>query len=220
MNTKKLKKNNETEKNAKQRHFLHATCYMLHSAGFTLIEIMVSIAIFTIIMVMGVSALLNTNTIHKVSNNQRSLIDNLNFMMEDMSRNIRLGYNYHCFINDQITGNETPQSCPSGSSALSIEGLNGKSDFPDDQIMYSFVNNPDDNQYYILEKKSSDSSNFLNITPNEIKISKQSGFVVKGAEETGEQPTVLIRLFGTIKYKNVETPFNLQTVVTQRATDS
>ncbi len=65
-------------------------------AGFTLLEAMVAIAIFTIIMIIGISALLNVNSTNKKSQNQRTIMDNLNFVMEDMARNFKLGSYYHC----------------------------------------------------------------------------------------------------------------------------
>ena len=53
--------------------------------GFTLIEIMVSISIFTILMVMGIAALLSANTAHRRAEGLRSAVDSLNFIMDDIA---------------------------------------------------------------------------------------------------------------------------------------
>ena len=64
--------------------------------GFTLIETMIAVSIFTIIVTIGMSSVLNASLIHNKSQDMRSIIDSLSFTMEDMSRNLRTGYNYHC----------------------------------------------------------------------------------------------------------------------------
>jgi len=65
--------------------------------GFTIIETMITISIFFIVVVIGMGAVLNANLLHNKSQNMRSIMDNLNFIMEDMSKNIRTGYNYRCY---------------------------------------------------------------------------------------------------------------------------
>src|SRR3972149_1703934 len=64
--------------------------------GFTLIEIMIAITLFTAIMIIGTGAVLQTNSVYKKTQTMRSVMDNLNFIMEDMVRNLRLGSSYHC----------------------------------------------------------------------------------------------------------------------------
>lgn len=66
------------------------------TAGFTLIEMIVSLAIFSIIITMAIGALLAL-----ISNNQRlqgeqSVMTNLTFALDSMTREIRMGYNYVC----------------------------------------------------------------------------------------------------------------------------
>ena len=57
--------------------------------GFTLIEVMVSVSIFTIIVTVGIIALLTINDAYRKSQTQRQAIDSLTYMMESMSRRIR-----------------------------------------------------------------------------------------------------------------------------------
>lgn len=215
--------------------------YKKASQGFTLIEIMISIAIFTIVMTVGVSAVLNANAIHKVNQSQRSLMDNLNFVMEDMSRNIRLGSNYFCLNTgglydvaitqtaDPITGAPT-NDCQSGGSALALEPMEGRASDMFDQVVYVIAseipNGPtcDEDHPCKVWKSTDGGETFLNITPTEVVIDPaRSGFSVFGTATSlsGDvtQPAVLIRLAGTIRYKSVLTPFDVQTSITQRATD-
>ena len=69
--------------------------------GYTIIETMISVSLFLIIVMSGMGALVNANVLHQKSQDMRSIMDNLTFVMEDMSRNIRTGYNYQCFTNGQ-----------------------------------------------------------------------------------------------------------------------
>ena len=62
--------------------------------GYTIIETMISVSLFLIIITIGMGALLNANLLHQKSRDMRSIMDNLSFIMEDMSRNLRTGYDY------------------------------------------------------------------------------------------------------------------------------
>jgi len=71
--------------------------------GFTLIEIMVSVAIFTIIITTGMGALVSITRSYQVSQNQKRVYDGLNYALETMAREIRLGKNYSA---NQSGGND------------------------------------------------------------------------------------------------------------------
>lgn len=208
--------------------------------GFTLIEVMIATALFVVVIITGVGVLLNVNRSHKTTEIIRTALDSLGFVMEDMSRNIRLGSNIHCFVSGDSSSVETPVSCPSsdpssgiqGSLKLALEGMNGKEDSTllpsgvSDQIVYSIQ---DDSTGIGNIKKSMTGdgavgSTYKKITPVDIDIDlTKSGFTVIGAEPyplDGLQPRVIIRLVGTLKYQSINLPFDLQTTVTPRYIDS
>jgi prepilin-type N-terminal cleavage/methylation domain-containing protein len=85
MMTKSMKKNLQTNK------------------GFTLIEVMVAVGLFVTVMLIGVGAVLNTNVTHKRTLAVRQVLDSVNFLVEDMARNIRLGSNYNCDVLSEYT---------------------------------------------------------------------------------------------------------------------
>ncbi len=66
------------------------------TAGFTVIEVMIAMAIFTILVTVGTGAALDATKQHARNENYRAILDNLNFVMEDMSRNIRLASVVEC----------------------------------------------------------------------------------------------------------------------------
>ena len=63
--------------------------------GFTLVEMMVSVAIFSIIMTVGIGALVSIVDKYNVSQQEKKAADSLNFVLESLTREIRLGRNYY-----------------------------------------------------------------------------------------------------------------------------
>ena len=64
--------------------------------GFTLIELMIATALFVIVAMIALSAILSANVNYKKTEDMRTVTDNLSFTMDDISRNVKLGYNYSC----------------------------------------------------------------------------------------------------------------------------
>ena len=62
---------------------------------------------------------------------------------------------------------------------------------------------------------------WVRLTPDEIDIDPISSFSILGAEPLpdSDQPFVTIKLKGSIFYKDIESPFSLQTSVSQRMID-
>ncbi|MBP9748282.1 MAG: hypothetical protein KBD17_01505 [Candidatus Pacebacteria bacterium] len=207
-----------------------------NSGGFTIIETMISVALFIVITTVGMGALLNGNLLYQKSQDMRTIIDNLNFTMEDMSRNIRTGYNYRCYTSsdpiiptdDNPTILSVPRSCASGGGwAIAFESAYGDNTVTDgnpvnykDQWIYRI-----DAEGKIFKATTGPytTSSFVQLTPDEVDIDPAlSSFVVTGAEPTlGDtaQPSVTMRLVGTITYQNVVSPFAIQTTVSQRLLD-
>jgi prepilin-type N-terminal cleavage/methylation domain-containing protein len=215
---------------------LPTTYSLLTSRGFTLIEIMIAVGLFTVIMVVGIGAVLSTNQTHKVNQNQRQLIDNLSFVMEDMSRNLRLGSYYRCPAG--VTYTSSPTTIYSFSSVVDRDngGDNDCDNGTSNQIAFHPMNVPFDpsnleqEHAYVIFNDGIYKTNpnpfpasgianvFTRITPTDIVIDQtRSGFTVIGTGADGIQPRVIIRLSGTITLKdNVVTPFDIETTVSQR----
>ncbi len=183
--------------------------------GYTIIETMVAISVFLIVITIGMGALLNTSSLHNKSSNMRSIMDSLSFMMDDMSKNLRTGYNYHC---GNVSGpNYLALNCKDGKMIV-FESSSGNPTDSTDQWLYYMISGK-----ILKSTKISDPDTWVQLNPNEIIIDlDKSGFFVFGADESqsdGKQPFVVIRLSGTINYKGVGTPFSLQTSVSQRQRD-
>ncbi|MEK7564422.1 MAG: type II secretion system protein [Patescibacteria group bacterium] len=216
--------------------------FLQNNTGYTIIETMIAVSLFLIIAVTAMGAFLNANVLHQKSQDVRSIMDNMTFMMEDMSRNLRTGYNYHCFLSGDTMPTTTsnlvsvPKSSTNASNCWGIsfepetgvpsnDGIDNASD--NDQWVYYI--GPDTNLpgNPLAVWKSTvgpyAAAGFVKLTPDEVVIQSVSSFAVLGAESYSsgnrQQPFVTIRLVGKILLKNGETPFNLQTSVSQRLID-
>ncbi len=92
----KHKTNKEKQRGRNPINRTQGSC---NTRGFTLIEIMVSVAIFTVIITTGMGALVSLLRNYEVTQNQKKVHDGLNYAFESMTREIRLGKNYYAGSN-------------------------------------------------------------------------------------------------------------------------
>src|SRR4051812_41074937 len=108
-------------------------------SGFTLVELLVSLALFTVIVVAAVGSLYTVNQASIRVNAMRTVLDNLNFATESISRTIRTGQNIVCGGVSNVNGptHNCPLTDPNGrhntvSLTSTIDG---------EQVQYTFGNN-------------------------------------------------------------------------------
>ncbi|MFA6520566.1 MAG: hypothetical protein WCT44_03095 [Candidatus Paceibacterota bacterium] len=183
------------------------------SEGYTIIETMIAVSLFVIIVTVGMNALLNANVLHNKSQDMRSIIDSLSFAMEDISKNLRTGYDYHC-IDDGDLALIDSHSCITG-TGISFKSSSGL------QFIYYLESGAFGDNIF----KSVAGDPAVQLLPDEVVIDSVDIFTVSGAQSTTaptpdfNQPFVTIRLEGHIDYKDTSTPFSLQTSVSQRGID-
>jgi len=187
--------------------------------GYTLIETMIAVSLFIVIVTIGMNALLNANILNQKSKSMRSILDNLSFVMEDMSRNLRTGTLYQC-----ITSGSIPSGAPAPTSCTVGGGIYFQTAGGSDWGYYIGANPNVPGRYSIFRIINGPGATSVQMTPDEVNINLISGFSVLGAETASsgngnrQQPFVTIRLTGTvISVNNVSTAFYLQTSVSQRA---
>lgn len=66
------------------------------SSGFSLVEMLVSIGIFSLVMIVSVAAVVSMVNTNRYARAAKNVADNLAFAMESMSRNIKIGSSYNC----------------------------------------------------------------------------------------------------------------------------
>jgi prepilin-type N-terminal cleavage/methylation domain-containing protein len=185
----------------------------MQKRGFTLVEMMVAIAVFSIVMVVAMSALVNVIDANHKAQAIKTAINNVNFALEGISKDMRMGTAYKCLNEEGVVIDDA--DCLSGGYGIRYRSprafLNGSIR---DYAYYLY-----DGQQITscLEKKEEDDCSngpFLPITSTEVDITNMRFYLLDGE---GSQPYVIITLSGTAGAKDkIQTTFDLQTSVSQR----
>ncbi|MDO8594704.1 MAG: type II secretion system protein [bacterium] len=195
-----------------ERGFTRTNFSPENSRGFTLIEMLVAIGIFSIIMVISVGSLLSLIEANRKAQALKTVVNNLHFALENMSRNIRTGDTYHCGSGSP----EEPLDCPDTSDPVLVFKGRQKNMF----IAYKLNNGAIERSQDTNAGTLMVPSNFIPITAPEV-IVNQLQFFVDGTEnDDGKQPRVLIVVKGEMQGKSkVKTMFDIETLVSQRLLD-
>jgi type II secretory pathway pseudopilin PulG len=202
-----MNKHTHTSKNKKQ-------------GGYMLIEIMVSLAIFSIVTITSAAALLAIIDANSKAQNLKAVMDNLSVSIENMSRSLRIGTDYKCITASGDAGSYDDAMCGNGTNGISFRPQDANLADPTDRVEYYFApdsSNLDQNGNpigTIFRKRGNGSA--VAITAPEVTI-KNVKFFVMGSGPTPGQPRVFININGEAGITAFSlTPFNIQTSVSQR----
>lgn len=201
-----------------------ATCHLspvkCSTSGFTLVEMLIAFGIFAIIMVISAGSLISLINASNRAQHLKTVVNNLHFAFENMSRNIRTGTLYHCDIGRGSAAQ--PRECPDeGASSVAFTSRTG--------VLTIYQLNA---AGHIDRTVGSESA--VPITAPEVRVETLK-FYVDGAcpaRNTGqgriddcpgsddEQPRILIVARGVMTGKGgIESRFDIQTLVSQRQLD-
>ncbi len=174
------------------------------NAGFTLAELLVSVAIFSVVVTVAIGALLTVLNANRKAQALQTVMNNLNFALEQMSRDIRVGTDYRC-------GPGTAPLADCTGQALGYTSHDGVT-----RVLYEL-----DGAGQIT--RSIDGGQAQPVTASDITI-EGINFIVSGPANDAYQPKVLFALRGyTGKddpgHPELKTYFNLQTTVSARLLD-
>lgn len=191
--------------------------------GFTLIEMLISVAIFAIVMTVALGALLAMSESDRKAQALKSVINNLNFGLDSMSRSIRTGNTYHC--GDNTVTNASGQA---GYATLRDCTASPSNTFAYNDGMRTVVYRLESSAAACgqvaaaagcITRSTDGGTTFVPITAPEVVVNFLN-FYVSGAEDPLVQPKVSILIGGTVTGSGgANTAFNLQTSVTQRLYD-
>lgn len=168
-----------------------------NNKGFSLIELIVSLGLFTVVMMISTGAMLALSDTSKKAQSMRVAFDNLNLALESMSREIRMGTQYHCDVSVGVV--TSARDCVSGSSSISFLSQNGE------QITYSLNSGTIEREKGFV---------FQDLTAPEINITNLK-FYVFDTLDLNKQPRVIISIKGTAG-THISSDFNIQTTITSR----
>jgi prepilin-type N-terminal cleavage/methylation domain-containing protein len=190
----------------------------MKARGFTLIEMIIAVGIFAIVMTIALGALLAMSESDRKAQTLKSVINNLSFTMDAMSRSIRTGQTFHCGSGGTLTA---PLDCAgSPATAFAFQNSDG------DTVLYehrtaagdaALCGQPASRVGCIT--RSIEGGPAAALTSPEVYITSLS-FYVNGAQSITVQPKVTILLAGEVSVSATQkSQFNLQTTVTQRLYD-
>ncbi len=202
-------------------------------SGFTLIEMLVSTAIFMSVMVVAIGALLSIINSNRKAQDIKTVVDNVNFAIESISRDVRVGVDYSCA--EFYNGTEFSNNCSEGGQKIHYKKtLISGTRLTESHVFYRFI--PSENlldadgnlQRCVGDSEEGCSGNdgWVSVTaPKSVVDIKNVVFYVLGSEDSviGSriQPRVIITAEGAVKSKDgSETTFSLQTTASQRIRSS
>ena len=206
-------------------------------AGFSLIELMVSLTIFSILMVVSVGTLLTLIDANAKAQALSSATTNLSFALDSITREIRTGHYYNC----RDASTEETASLPTGFDASFSHDCNGMNSTNPKGNEIIFIRDRDGFKiaYRLFNKKiqqkvqnssGTDILEWEDITSSDTEIETFDIVVgdstVYGTNGAGpgaqDQPVVTLHIKGKVKDNNgleTKTDFNIQTVIVQRRLD-
>ncbi len=173
--------------------------------GFTLIEMLVAVAVFASVATISSGALLAVSDAQQKILSLRIAQDNLSYALDIIGKEARTGSSYHCGSDISLT----PLNCPSGGSSFTFRNAAGQT------VTYRL-----NSQRLEMSKDSGSTWQFL--TSSDLVIIDQLSFYVVGAPGGDNlQPRATIVLRGTSGLKTkTKSSLNIQTTISQRMLDS
>ncbi len=180
--------------------------------GFTLVEMIVAVALFAVVMLVCVGALLALVNANRKAQALQSVMNNLNIALDGTVRAIREGSNFHCGGGSYTT----PTDCTNGDSTFAFEPYgNTSSDVP---WVYTFAHDSNGRGRIY---KSENGNSPVAITAPEVSIEDMEFYVVGTTRKDSVQPKVVIVIKGTAGTvgSSARTTFHIQATAVQRLLD-
>ncbi len=205
-------------------HFLSQKRNKRVHGGFSLIELLVAVALFTVVMTVAVGTFLAIIDANRKSQSLKSVINNLNFGVDSMARTIRTGVDYYC-------GNSIPSrawdksasnnvgSCASGARAIVVtDDRNRRVGFRFNTACPAAESGQ---PTYRCIERSIENRGWQPFTAPEVMIDEMLFYVTGTTQGDVSQPTATISIRGRAGGNDAitDSEFNLQTTVTQRILD-
>ena len=172
---------------------------------------MVSVALFSIVMLVGMSALFTLVSENKKAQALNSVITDLNFSLESMSRTIRTGYKYGCAFT-------VGRDCPRGDTRLELTTVINNAEY---RVRYRFRESGGRGfvERQLVPTAGGPTLGWIQITSSNVDIEEFTFFVFGASGGDQYQPRVMIALSGKAVNNEDVSDFAVQTTVTQRIID-
>ncbi len=201
--------------------------------GFTLIELLVAVALFTVVMLISVAAILSIIGGNKKAQAINSVVNNLNFAIESMVRDMKTGYLYKCPDNNgdypgegwpitQATSNLCSNPNTPVRTVAFFSTLSGKAV----AVEYHFEPAGGVQSYGVIQKRTiiDGQTRIEDVTSPDVNIKEFRLYVSSPlpasqvSDPNGKkQPSIFMIISGDAKISQTQTSrFGLQTFISQR----
>jgi prepilin-type N-terminal cleavage/methylation domain-containing protein len=183
--------------------------------GFSLIEVLVSLSIFTIVVTISVGALMSIISANAKEQNAQSVMTNVTFALDSMTREIRTGTDYYCGpIASLPTSGNTTANCGGGAEGFSFNEGGDSLTKNESSNRIAFRMNNDS-----IERRLGD-GDWEAITSPDVHVHILR-FVTTGATRGDvNSPTLTLYVRGTAGVDDeAQSDFNIETTVVQQLLD-
>jgi type II secretory pathway pseudopilin PulG len=197
-----------------------------NQSAFTLVEMLVSIAVFMSVMTVAVSSLISIINVNRKTQEIKSVVDNVTFAIDTISRNVRIGTKYSCSTN---VGGTYIGDYSADDKCKNFQYRKSSAEY----VQYQFVASPATGEGNIQRRICSGDNSGCPTTwqsmtaPTDIvKITNMTFYVIGAGTESlpaaqRKQPRLIITVEGVIVESNgTKTSFSLQTTASQRSRQS
>lgn len=199
--------------------------------GFTLIELMVAVALFAVVMIISITSLTSVINADRKAQSVQSAVNSLDFALDDLVRTVRTGTNFHCDrlgSYSNVTQPSGDNDCfPSYNYSPYIAVLAHQGDNTGDTVVYLWSANCDGRAAYngngCIEKSTQAAApgSFQPLTPPDVAVDSMQVFMTGSASGDGLQPRAFILVTAHVNLVNGgKTTLHLQTSITQRVYDA
>ena len=199
---------------------------LFNKKGFTLIELIVGVSIFTAVALAAIGTLSIARDGARRTQIIRTVLDNVNFAVESMSRKIRVGTKYHCGTTGTLSDPRDCSSSPESSMTFTVDrGALGCIS----RYTYALGNHPDGKGKITVKEEITDAYGCTStvgfalpqdLTSPDVDIDLLRFYVRDALSGDFKQPSVTMVVRGVARTpKGEATTFSLETYATQRKLD-
>lgn len=188
---------------------------VLFEKGFSLIEVLVSLSIFTIVMTISVGSLMVLINANAKAQNTQSVLTNISYALDSMTREMRTGSDYFCGqVSALPTSGITTRDCVSGDVAFSFnEGGDSLTGTASSRRIGYRLNAGS------IERRLGDGS-WAPVTSPDIDVTELRFYSSGTTRGDSVSPTVTLYLKGVAgENDGSQGTFNIQTTVVQQLLD-
>ncbi len=196
-----------------------------NNKGFTLIETLVSLALFSVVLVIVGGVIVSIIDINRKNQEVSAVVNNLNYSIDSMVRDIKTGYLYKCgyegdytidaLKNSDIKGDSGNNPC---TSLVLVSTISGE----DTVVKYELKSADGENNYIEKTVYGSGGGAPYNVTDKKNVTITDLNFTVKNPNALDSkgpygQPSVFVSIKGKAGDQTIEaSKFFIQTLISQR----